>query len=271
MTMSGRGAWNKDGRGGTLQREDNGSTPAGRYYLLAVSPAVRVGSAARDAESSGLTPPLDALAVRYGVRAIQKLLNLSGASPQLSVDGVLGKGSDAGIRAYQTMYRLTVDGSVGPNTMKSLLLPHIKRIGGSADAGGQPWWTVVYGMLANEGGWDPGAVGVQDPNDLGLAQINGPSHPTYTEAQRFDPETAIRFNIDYLKRALVDLNGNLRDAVLSYNLGPYGVTLWIKAGRPRYWNPTTRKSSPVANTADGFRDTTTYIDRILNAYRELAS
>ena len=82
-----------------------------------------------------------------------------------------------------------------------------------------------------------------------------------------DPIVAIQFNIDYLKRALSALGGNLRDAVLSYNLGSYGITLWIKAGRPRYWNPTTQQSS--STPAAGFRDTTTYIDRILEAHKSL--
>lgn len=266
-SMAGRGAWNTKGRGGTLKRLKDETTPAGPYYLLAVKPALLVGAAGRNALRTPVPPTLDDLAVFYGVKAIQQLLNLAGASPKLSEDGVLGKGSDTGIRQFQTKAGLTVDGSVGPNTMKALLLPHIKRIGGTADAGGQPWWTVVYGMLANEGGWDPGAVGYVDQDDLGLAQINGRAHPNYTVAQRFDPIVAIEFNIRYLKDALVDLDGNLRDAVLSYNLGSYGITLWIKAGRPRYWNPMTKTSSPVADPDGGFRDTKTYIDRILNAYK----
>jgi len=57
--------------------------------------------------------------------------------------------------------------------------------------------------------------------------------------------------------------------VLSYNLGIGGVQKWIKAGRPRYWNPATLQSSTTANTAGGFRDTKAYIDDILNEYKEL--
>jgi len=138
---------------------------------------------------------------------------------------------------------------------------------GTTSLSGQPRWTVVYGFLANEGAFDPGAVGYYDEGDLGLAQINGRAHPELSVAARFDPIVAIQFNIDYLNNALKNLAGNLRDAVLSYNLGSYGITLWIKAGRPRYWNPTTRKSSPVP--AEGFRDTKAYIDNILNEYKEL--
>lgn len=249
--MAGRGAWNSKGRGGTLKRLKDDTTPAGPYYLLAVAPAKRVGSASRDASAAGLIPTLDDLAVNYGVKAIQKLLNLAKASPTLVVDGIFGKGTDAGVRAYQEKQAIKVDGSVGPTTMGRLLLPHIKRLGG-AD------WAVVYGLLKNEGAFDPGAVGTIDESDLGLAQINGRAHPNMTVAERFDPIVAITFNVDYLRNALAEL-GNVRDAVLSYNLGIGGVRTWIKAGRPRMYSP---DGGPL-------RDTTQYVDRVLDAYKTL--
>jgi peptidoglycan hydrolase-like protein with peptidoglycan-binding domain len=166
--MSGRGAWNSKGRGGTLKRLKDETTPAGPYYLLAKSPAPLVGVKARNDIRDGKVPTLDDLAVNYGVKAIQKLLNAG-----LVVDGVFGKGTDAKVRLYQGQKGLKVDGVVGPTTMKNLLLPHIKRMSGTKTVGGQPLWQVVYGFLANEGAWDGGAVGYYDEGDLGLAQING--------------------------------------------------------------------------------------------------
>jgi hypothetical protein len=246
--MSGRGAWSNKGRGGTLKRLADGSTPPGPYYLLGVKVPL-VGSAARDTMRAGHTPSLDDLAVNFGVKAIQKLLNFTGAA--LVLDGVFGKGTDAGVRTYQGKEEIKVDGSVGVNTMGRLLLPHIKRIGGKD-------WEVVYGLLKNEGGFDPGAVGAVDERDLGLAQINGLAHPNMSIDQRFDPIIAIQFNADYLLRALKEL-GNVRDAVLSYNLGIGGVKTWIKAGRPRMYSP----------DGGSLRDTTQYVDRVLNAYKSL--
>lgn len=269
--MAGRGAWNNKGRGGTLKRVTTDgavTTEPGPYYMLAVAPDLLVGAKARNDLRDGLVPTLDDLAVNYGVKAIQKLLNLAGASPKLVEDGVFGKsGTDAAVRAFQEKTGLKVDGSVGPNTMKQLLLPHIKRLGGTDDVGGQPRWTVVYGFLANEGAWDPGAVGYYDDSDLGLAQINGRAHPDLSVAQRFDPMVAIQFNIDYLKNALSYLNNNLRDSVLSYNLGIGGTKTWIAAGRPRYWNPSTAVGSDAPFA--GSRDTKAYVDNILNQYKEL--
>lgn len=247
--MSGRGAWSNSGRGGTLKRLTDGSTPPGPYYLLASGGPPLVGSAARDTMREGHTPTLDDLAVNFGVRAIQKLLNYTGA--KLVTDGVFGKGTDAGVRGYQVNEDLKLDGSVGPNTMGHLLVPHIKRLGGAN-------WEVVYGLLRNEGGFDPGAVGTVDEQDLGLAQINGRAHPTLTIEQRFDPMVAIQFNADYLANGLKEL-GNVRDAVLSYNLGIGGVRTWIRAGRPRFYSP---DNGPL-------RDTTQYVNRVLDAYKML--
>lgn len=231
-------------------KPNQGSFPVpGPYYLRATHNVALVGSAARNAIRDGKTPTLDHLAVHYGVRAIQQLLNRFGA--KLSEDGVFGNATHVAVRNFQASKNVKVDGVVGPTTMRLLLLPLIKEIGGSN-------WTVVYGLLKNEGAFDPGAVGYVDESDLGLAQINTRAHPTYSVEQRFDPVVAVQFNVDYLRNALAAL-GDVRDAVLSYNLGIGGVRTWIKAGRPRYYSP------------DGgtMRDTTAYVDRVMNAYKEL--
>ena len=184
----------------------------GPYYLLGIKVPL-VGSAARDTMRAGHTPDLDTLAVNFGVKAIQQLLNYTGAG--LVRDGVFGRGTEAAVGTFQSVKGLKVDRSVGMNTMRALLLPHIKRHG-------DKYWAVVYGLLKNEGAFDPGAVGVIDPQDLGLAQINGRAHPDMTIEQRFDPIVAIQFNATYLANAL-DKLGDMGDAVLSYNLGIGGV------------------------------------------------
>ena len=83
--MSGRGAWPGKGRGGTLKRLKDLTTPPGPYYMLAAGSVQLVGAAARNAVRDGKTPTSDDLAVHYGVKAIQKLLNLAGTVPKLSL------------------------------------------------------------------------------------------------------------------------------------------------------------------------------------------
>ena len=114
---------------------------------------------------------------------------------------------------------------------------------------------MVCGIVQNESGWDPGAVGYVKPVDIGLAQINGDSHPDMSERERLQPEFAFNFIISYLLNAMKALDGNLDDAIVSYNLGITGCKRWIAAGRPEIYTP------PGSTT----RNVWAYIDRIKTA------
>lgn len=58
------------------------------------------------------------------VKGVQSRLNTRlSPSPKLSVDGVFGTQTDAAVKRFQQSQRLTVDGIVGPLTMKSLAAP----------------------------------------------------------------------------------------------------------------------------------------------------
>ena len=58
------------------------------------------------------------------VRWLQHRLNEKGAKPKLVVDGVFGRITQRQVRRYQSKrWTLLVDGVVGPNTLRSLLLP----------------------------------------------------------------------------------------------------------------------------------------------------
>jgi hypothetical protein len=243
----GRGAWNRFGVGGTLTRTSDGRVVPGRWYLatrgdqmiqLRVFRQLRLGT----------TPAPDDLAVFLGAKAIQKLLgfNLSGQ------DGLIGPLTDGRIRDTQRGLKVKVDGLIGPNTMKSLLMPLVM------DAGKRHGvrWQVLCGKLHNEGNWDPGAVGANDPDDLGLSQINIRAHPHVSPEEAFDPHFAIDFGARFMAQNLATFNGNERDAIAAYNLGAGGTRQWISAGRPDVWQGSWM-SSP--------RNVKAYIDRILSS------
>jgi soluble lytic murein transglycosylase-like protein len=113
---------------------------------------------------------------------------------------------------------------------------------------------MVAGTVNQESLWDAGAIGYLDSNDYGLAQINGPAHPTLTKAQRLNPSVAFQFVCDYYDNALAKLNNNIRDAVASYNLGVGGARRWISQGRPQWYVPQGQTKA---------RDVWQYIDSIL--------
>jgi hypothetical protein len=248
LERQGRGAWPSDGRGGTLK---NPTTP-GKYYLLGEG-WNKPGLAAVLRFIDGQPIPLDELAVHYGVKAIQRLLNdCDGLGVSIKVDGVFGPDTDYAVKKLQKIGSIKVDGVVGPNTMKTLMfLPVV-------DGQDDDEWHAIWGILYYEGGWDPGAVGYADKNDWGLAQVNTIAHPRVSMQEAFDPYWAIDFIENYLYTASLYLGDNIRDQVASYNLGIGGARQWIAAGRPDVWLPSWSTIERRPNE---------YIDRILNAYR----
>ena len=251
----GRGAWPTDGRGGTLAFN---RTSPGKFYLY--SPGFNmVGLEAVLKFLDNQPVPRDELAVNYGVRGIQDLLKIC---PQVNSDeldqsnrGVFDEATRDAVVELQKVASLTPDGVVGPQTMKSLMLLPILRTASATYLPYEPVW----GLLAYEGAWDPGAVGYLDGNDLGMAQVNTVAHPHVTWEMAFSPAWAILFICNYLNNASKYLDGNLRDMVASYNLGIGGAKQWIRAGRPGVWQPSWSSLERYPND---------YIDRILNAHKE---
>lgn len=229
MERQGRGAWPKDGRGGTLNAKGSAS---GKYYALADNPFKEVGLKVVCDEITGKYSTRDEVAVFHGVLAIQALL-VEDFKADLKGDGVFGPETKAAVADAQAKLGIISDGVVGKETMTWFLWPHIHEI---ADYHDVPW-RIIYGFLQNEGAWDPGAVGWLDSNDLGLAQINTKAHPDVTFSEAFCPSFAMHFIGKYISYAAEQLNGNMIDSVISYNLGIGGTRQWIGAGRPLVWTP----------------------------------
>lgn len=244
--MTGRGAWSVAGQGGTL---NVGGKTAGPYYCLAVG-RPWVGTL-------GANPDANTRAVHGGVVAIQQALNAQN-NAALLVDGLFGPATYRAVTAWQTKQPPSANtgiwGGVGPDSARALFVPQIKQL--VTDG----WAYVVGGILNAESMWDPGAVGYIDDTDLGLAQINGPSHPDLSDAERLNPQVAIGFAHNQFLANLHYFGGDLRTAVAAYNLGQGGATTWKKAGSPAIWTP------PGSTAA---RDVAGYIDRILTACKDI--
>lgn len=248
MERQGRGAWPQDGWGGTLNAA---GTKPGRYYSLAADPLKQVGLSKVCKEIQNRLYSINESATFHGVLAIQVLL-IEDFDAALKGDGVYGPSTAESIRDAQIFFGISADGVVGKETMRWLLWPHIHKV---AQHYNVPW-EAVYGLLEFEGNWDPGAVGWLDANDLGLAQINLPSHPDVTQSEAFCPSYAMNFLASYIANGLEAFDGNIIDAIISYNLGIGGTRQWISDGRPVQWSP------PWSNLE---RRPFEYADRILSA------
>lgn len=239
--MTGRGAWSVAGLGGTKAYKN--ADKAGPYYFLGTGePPV---GRERDASE---------FAVWRAVMAYQRALNRR-LGDVLTIDGIFGASTSTTVTKFQEAHSAktgTPWGGIGPDTSEALLRPDAKSVVKSR--GTAVTRAMVTGTVRSESLWDAGAVGYLDETDLGLAQINGPSHPDLSDKDRLKPVVAFNFIIDYYENALAQLDGNIRDAVASYNLGIGGARSWIKAGRPDDWTPT-GETRP--------RHVKDYIDRIL--------
>lgn len=240
--MNGRGAWPANGAGGTKKYKD--ASRPGSYYFY--------GSGAKP---EGRSRTADEYAVYRAIKAYQKALNKYFGRKALEVDGYFGVQTQDAVFQFQTYNPQTGRpwGGIGPDTSKALLRPALDKVMAKVD---NPMITanMVSGTINHESMWDAGAVGYTDPDDLGLAQINGRAHPDLSRAQRLTPSTAFQFIVDYYSISLAQLAGNQRDAVAAYNLGVGGARTWIRAGRPDIWTPA---GSTTPRNVKG------YIDNIL--------
>lgn len=245
--VTGRGAFPASGVGGTRKPGATANTTApGPYYMHATEQMI--GLAAFRAIRDGQAPDVNELAVHYGVRAIQTDLNRQYGT-KLAEDGIFGASTAVTLTDWQRAQGLRADGVAGPATCKLLF--------GRAVAVVYDLHTVPTrigrGLVALESGWDPGAVGRSDAEDLGLCQINGRAHPDLSAEFRLTPSQALTWQADFVSYLLNGM-GNERDGIAAYNLGLGGARTWVKAGRP---DPYT----PPGSTAP--RSVVAYVDTVL--------
>lgn len=223
----GRGAWPLNGTGGTLS--DRGDAPGG-YYRAPTGKSAMPGLIGARAARSGGACTLNEYAVYMAVRAIQQRV---GADP----DGVFGPDTGKRLGVWQANHGITPDEVFGPQSGKRMFRPLAVaaaiRLSAIKD-----FHLVVAGHIGHESWWDPGAIGVSTPADLGLGQINGPSHPDMSAEQRLTPAVSIPWVADFALANITAMKGNLRDGIAAYNLGIGGARSWVAAGRPTQWGTT---------------------------------
>lgn len=232
--MTGRGAWPVSGSGGTKKYKD--AAKPGPYYYLGTGQTV---------------DDPNTYAVHQAVKAYQRALTRRTGHP-LTVDGVFGQVTSNLVTSFQKKHpEVGVWGGIGPDTSKALLYPDLVK---EVEKQNFSHLNVVSGIIKTESFWDAGAVGYLDETDFGLAQINGPAHPSLSDAKRLKPKTSFKFVINYVRNALNQFNNDLELTIASYNLGIGGARVWNSAGRPDVYTP------PGASRPRNVRQ---YIDNIL--------
>lgn len=236
--MTGRGAWNTAGVGGT--RAFKNAAKPGPYYFIGTGRNID-----RDND-------FNELVVWNAVKSYQRALNRR-LGTELPISGFFGLQTRDAVLKFQRKYpnQLTAWGGIGQDTSRLLFMPDLRRIWRRDAIDGVPV-EVISGTIRQESLWDAGAVGYLDDRDVGLGQINMDAHPGLTLEECLRPVVSFKFVVQYYNESFEHF-GNIRDAVASYNLGRAGARRWIDAGRPDQWAP----------SGGRLRNVKGYIDNIL--------
>lgn len=167
-------------------------------------------------------------AVHLGVLSIEKRLAELGYD--LKVDGIYGPKVKVAVKDFQTQHGLAADGSLGFITTPLLWKPVIAERG--ADYKFNP--SLIFGLMKQESGGDPGAVGILHSPDRGLFQFNLSDHPDVTVEEAHDYTWAVdsvfaRFNGAWKKYAGKGMELRTACSIAQHN-SPGEADTWFSTG-----------------------------------------
>jgi Putative peptidoglycan binding domain/Transglycosylase SLT domain len=169
----------------------------------------------------------------YAIVALKYELDYNGLGTGLTLDGTtFGVTMAQQVEAFQASRGLTADGVVGPSTAKRLFAKRMAAL--EASYGIEPG--LICKAVSLESACDPGAVGVVDPADHGLVQINATAHPEVSLQQAFTPS----FALAYYARTVAAVYAKTHDwdcAVAAWNVGGGGADSWCGLHKPSTGGP----------------------------------
>jgi hypothetical protein len=142
---------------------------------------------------------------------------------------VLGEAFTNRVKEFQRDKGLPEDGKIGARTALELFR---RRVVGVETQYGLPPNSLGK-QIKLESGFDPVAVGVVDPADTGIAQINLGIHTSVTKEQAFDPAFALDWSARYITSAyqnVIERANVIKAARAAYNVGNFYAYLWMLSG-----------------------------------------
>jgi peptidoglycan hydrolase-like protein with peptidoglycan-binding domain len=241
------------GTGGTLSADGKAY---GRYYRKQfakkgfTNPVLTPGRVGYNAVLLEQPVSIDYYAVFKAVQGFQRWMGTPAT-------GLFDRTTRDAVKVWQGEQGLVQDGIFGPATARKLFEPVILSEAKKLDPEHATLGAITVGHCNWESGWDPGAVGGVSPQDLGLFQINGPSHPEMSVDQRLTPLPSIKWAVNFVRGNLAEFDYDTDAGIAAYNLGKGGTRNCIKDGRPDIWT----------RTVDG-KESTTEVRRYINEIKK---
>lgn len=173
------------------------------------------------------TDPYQQQRVRWAVIGIQNELIRRGHldKPAKPLDGGIGTGTDAAIKAFQKQAGLLDDGLFGRKTSEAIWrdwFTWYQALNGIPD-------NILLGMCRLESGLDPGAEGIVAPADRGIAQFNRTWWPMVDDEMAFSqPTECIKLAAANLSAARAKY-GSWDLAIAAHN-NPSKAAAWKRTG-----------------------------------------
>jgi Transglycosylase SLT domain len=187
-------------------------------------------------------PTLDEVRQNYAVKSIHKELLMRGFDP--GDNPWYSWDTYRAVRQYQkNSTSLNIDGTVGRQTYTSL----IKHVVFAREVRFDIPNHYLAGMVTQESGFDPVALGFIDPNDRGLLQINRVHHPDVSDQEAFNPRFAAEWGARRMATAsnlFVGKTTELQwDCAIAYHNNPTSAKEWFETEQP----PNEKIAGYVAN------------------------
>ena len=186
------------------------------------------------------------------ITAIKQELIYNGYDKNINFDlAYFGDAVTQRLKEFQKDHGLKVDGQAGQSTLTELFRKRVIAM--------EKKYDLPVGSLGKkiklESGYDPIAVGIVDPQDTGMAQINIGIHQSVSKEEAFDPAFALDWAAKYDRGnfdIIADRIDVMKAARAAYNIGNTYAQRWLLPVFPA-------SGGPLLNGQDGYERPTKYL------------
>lgn len=179
------------------------------------------------------SPDYDDLRENWAIKSFQEELVYRGFDPG-TYSGIYDRATYRAVVNFQKTRGINADGKIGSVTSRKLFTKRMNEL--TVTYGLAP--KVLCGLVTQESGFDPAAVGFVNPSDRGLVQINASAHPDVSDEYAFTAQSALQWGAERLSNAYEYFSSKTSDESLAWKCAianhnsPADAKAWVTTGSP---------------------------------------